>query len=81
MEDFGEYTPLDSRSANGMDGTEMHNLYPVQYHCAAQDFARSAGRPLGRFIRSGYTGVAPCAQIVWGGDPTAGGASTGLRRR
>ena len=49
MEDFGEYTPLDSRSANGMDGTEMHNLYPVQYHCAAQDFARQrrpAARPL-----------------------------------
>ncbi|HEX2388713.1 MAG TPA: TIM-barrel domain-containing protein [Solirubrobacterales bacterium] len=78
MEDFGEYTPLDSRSANGMDGTEMHNLYPVQYHCAAQDFARSAGRPLGRFIRSGYTGVAPCAPIVWGGDPTVGWGFDGL---
>ncbi|HET6831968.1 MAG TPA: TIM-barrel domain-containing protein [Solirubrobacterales bacterium] len=78
MEDFGEYTPLDSRSANGMDGTEMHNLYPVQYHCAAQDFARHADRPLGRFIRSGYTGVAPCAQIVWGGDPTVGWGFDGL---
>ncbi len=78
MEDFGEYTPLDSRSANGMDGTEMHNLYPVQYHCAAQDFARHAERPLGRFIRSGFTGVAPCAQIVWGGDPTVGWGFDGL---
>jgi alpha-glucosidase (family GH31 glycosyl hydrolase) len=78
MEDFGEYTPLDSRSANGMDGTEMHNLYPVQYHCAAQDFARRAERPLGRFIRSGYTGVAPCAQIVWGGDPTVDWGFDGL---
>jgi alpha-glucosidase (family GH31 glycosyl hydrolase) len=78
MEDFGEYTPLDSRSANGMGGTEMHNLYPVQYHCAAQDFARHAERPLGRFIRSGYTGVAPCAQIVWGGDPTVGWGFDGL---
>jgi len=78
MEDFGEYTPLDSRSANGMGGTEMHNLYPVQYHCAAQDFARHADRPLGRFIRSGYTGVAPCAQIVWGGDPTVGWGFDGL---
>ena len=78
MEDFGEYTPLDSRSANGMNGTEMHNLYPVQYHCAAQDFARNAERPLGRFIRSGFTGVAPCAQIVWGGDPTVGWGFDGL---
>ena len=78
MEDFGEYTPLDSLSANGMAGTEMHNLYPVQYHCAAQDFAERADRPLGRFIRSGYTGVAPCAQIVWGGDPTVGWGFDGL---
>ena len=78
MEDFGEYTPLDSRSANGMSGTEMHNLYPVQYHCAARDFARHADRPLGRFIRSGWTGVAPCAQIVWGGDPTVGWGFDGL---
>jgi alpha-glucosidase (family GH31 glycosyl hydrolase) len=78
MEDFGEYTPLDSRSANGMDGTEMHNLYPVQYHCAAQDFARRTERPLGRFVRSGWTGTAPCAQIVWGGDPTVGWGFDGL---
>ncbi len=78
MEDFGEYTPLDSRSANGMTGTAMHNLYPVQYHCAAQAFARRTRRPLGRFIRSGFTGVAPCAQIVWGGDPTVGWGFDGL---
>jgi alpha-glucosidase (family GH31 glycosyl hydrolase) len=78
MEDFGEYTPLDSRSANGMDGTEAHNLYPVQYHCAAADFARHAERPLGRFVRSGWSGVAPCAQIVWGGDPTVGWGFDGL---
>jgi alpha-glucosidase (family GH31 glycosyl hydrolase) len=79
MEDFGEYTPLDSRSANGMSGTEMHNLYPVQYHCAAQAFAKRAPRPLGRFIRSGFTGVAPCAQIVWGGDPTVDWGFDGLQ--
>jgi alpha-glucosidase (family GH31 glycosyl hydrolase) len=78
MEDFGEYTPLDSRSANGMDGTEMHNRYPVQYHCAAHDFARRTERPLGRFVRSGWTGAAPCAQIVWGGDPTVGWSFDGL---
>jgi alpha-glucosidase (family GH31 glycosyl hydrolase) len=79
MEDFGEYTPLDSRSANGMDGTEMHNLYPVQYHCAAWDFSARQRRPLARFQRSGYTGAAPCAQIVWGGDPTTSFGFDGLR--
>jgi len=78
MEDYGEYTPLDSRSANGMDGTRMHNLYPVQYHCVAQDFANEQARPLGRYIRSGFTGVAPCAQIVWGGDPTTAWGFDGL---
>jgi alpha-glucosidase (family GH31 glycosyl hydrolase) len=78
MEDFGEYTPLDSRSADGRRGTQMHNLYPVQYHCAAQTLADRAPRPLGRFVRSGFTGVAPCAQIVWGGDPTVDWGFDGL---
>ena len=70
MEDFGEYTPLDSVSANGMDGAEMHNLYPQQYHCASWEYAGAQPRPLVPFIRSGWTGVHPCAQVVWGGDPT-----------
>jgi alpha-glucosidase len=70
MEDFGEYTPLDSQSANGMSGAQMHNLYPALYHCASWNFARVQARPLAAFIRSGWTGVHPCAQIVWGGDPT-----------
>ena len=79
MEDFGEYTPLDSESANGMDGTRMHNLYPKLYHCASWDFARtrSAGARAA-FIRSGWTGVHPCAQIVWGGDPTSAWGYDGL---
>jgi alpha-glucosidase (family GH31 glycosyl hydrolase) len=78
MEDYGEYTPLDSQSADGREPTETHNLYPVQYHCQAQDFAERQERPLGRFIRSGFTGVAPCAQIVWGGDPTTAWGFDGL---
>ena len=78
MEDFGEYTPLDSRSANGMDGTEMHNLYPVLYHRAGFDFVRRQGRPIVRHVRSGWTGVHPYAQIVWGGDPTTDWGYDGL---
>ena len=58
MEDFGEYTPLDSRSANGMERDRDAQPLPRQYHCAAQDFARSAGGRSSRFIRSGYTGGA-----------------------
>jgi alpha-glucosidase (family GH31 glycosyl hydrolase) len=78
MEDFGEYTPLDSHYANGMDGTRMHNLYPTQYHCAAYDFVRAQSRPVVRFQRSGFTGSARCAQVVWSGDPTVGWDFDGL---
>ena len=49
MEDFGEYTPLDSLSADGTPGTAMHNLYPRHYHCAAQRLRAARGaaaRPL-----------------------------------
>ncbi|HYH58698.1 MAG TPA: TIM-barrel domain-containing protein [Thermoleophilaceae bacterium] len=78
MEDFGEYTPLDSHYANGMDGTRMHNLYPTQYHCTAYDFVRAQSRPIVRFQRSGFTGAARCAQVVWSGDPTVGWDFDGL---
>jgi alpha-glucosidase len=78
MEDFGEYTPLDSHYANGMDGTRMHNLYPTEYHCAAYNFARAQERPVVRFQRSGFTGAARCAQVVWSGDPTVGWDFDGL---
>jgi sulfoquinovosidase len=78
MEDFGEYTPLDSHYANGMDGTRMHNLYPTQYHCTANDLAQGSKRPIVRFQRSGFTGAARCAQVVWSGDPTVGWDFDGL---
>lgn len=70
MEDFGEYTPLDSTSHNGMSGRQMHNLYPVLYHRSSYRYARTQKRPVAGFIRSGWTGVHPYAQLVWGGDPT-----------
>src|SRR5512133_447947 len=78
MEDFGEYSPLDALSADGTPGTVMHNRYPVDYHCSAYDWARGQ-RPLLRFIRSGYTGAAGCAPVVWGGDPTTDWGFDGLR--
>ncbi len=78
MEDFGEYTPLQSVSANGMTGAQMHNLYPVLYHRSSYRFSRTTERPVAGFIRSGWTGVAPYAQMVWGGDPTVGFGFDGL---
>jgi alpha-glucosidase (family GH31 glycosyl hydrolase) len=78
MEDFGEYTPTDARSANGMNGLQMHNYYPVLYHGAARAFAAHAPRPLARFNRSGWTGAAAVSQIVWGGDPSTDFGYDGL---
>jgi alpha-glucosidase (family GH31 glycosyl hydrolase) len=82
MEDFGEYTPLDSVSDPGGDalpGSYAHNVYATRYHCTAADAIRSADHPVIRFQRSGWSGAAPCAQVVWGGDPTTGFGFDGLR--
>ena len=79
MEDFGEYTPLDSVSADGRDASATHNRYVTDYHCAAHDFARRQRRPIVRFQRSGWTGAARCAQVVWSGDPTTAWDFDGLR--
>jgi alpha-glucosidase (family GH31 glycosyl hydrolase) len=80
MEDFGEYTPLDSQTQpGGIPGTVEHNRYPTEYHCAASNAAAAAGRPIARFQRSGFLGSAPCATVVWGGDPTTAWDFDGLR--
>jgi alpha-glucosidase (family GH31 glycosyl hydrolase) len=68
MEDFGEYTPLDARAADGLTGSALHNRYPALYHCAVHRMTRGQG--IVRFQRSGWTGAARCASDVWGGDPT-----------
>jgi alpha-D-xyloside xylohydrolase len=79
MEDFGEYTPLDSFGYDGSTGEAYHNNYVVGYHAAARAYARDrAPRPLARFNRSGWTGTAQHSQIVWGGDPTTGWGFDGL---
>ncbi len=79
MEDFGEYTPLDSVSAGEIAGTRAHNPYPTRYHCAADDATSDGPRPIVRFQRSGWTGSAACATVVWGGDPTTAWGFDGLR--
>ncbi len=78
MEDFGEYTPQDAVSHDGTSGARMHNLYPVLYHRAATRATANAGRPIANYIRSGFTGVAPYARAVWGGDPTTDWGFDGL---
>ena len=71
MEDFGESTPPLIRGRDGSTGAAAHNRYPRDYHCTLQRIAAEATeRPLVRFQRSGWTGAARCADVVWGGDPT-----------
>ncbi len=70
MEDFGESTPPTVVQHDGSTGDAAHNRYPTDYHCAVQRIAARFDRPLVRFQRSGWTGSARCAEVVWGGDPT-----------
>jgi len=70
MEDFGEYTPPFIESADGTPPAQLHNRYPRDYHCTVHRIAGRLGRPVTRHQRSGWTGAARCASIVWGGDPT-----------
>ncbi len=79
MEDFGEYTPLDAVAAgDGATGTRFHNRYPRDYHCGVQAATADAGKPLARFVRSGWTGSAACSPLVWGGDPSTAFGFDGL---
>src|SRR5262245_8633751 len=78
MEDFGEYTPLDAFTKGGLTGAAYHNLYATQYHCGAYEFVRKKRRPAIRFQRSGWTGAARCAQVVWNGDPSTDWGFDGL---
>jgi alpha-glucosidase (family GH31 glycosyl hydrolase) len=78
MEDFGEYTPLDSVSAGAIHGSRAHNRYAERYHCAAHRATRT-DPSIVRYQRSGWTGAARCADVVWGGDPTTAWGFDGLR--
>lgn len=78
MEDFGEYTPLDGVAADGSTGTAYHNRYARDYHCGVAAATADTGKPLARFVRSGWTGSAACSPIVWGGDPTVSFGFDGL---
>jgi alpha-glucosidase (family GH31 glycosyl hydrolase) len=70
MEDFGEFTPPRIVSADGTRPERLHNRYPNDYHCTLRRIERRLERPVTRHQRSGWTGGARCASIVWGGDPT-----------
>lgn len=65
--DFGEQAPVDARFADGRDGVELHNLYPLLYNRAVfETTERRFGRGL-TWARSGYAG-SQRYPVHWGGD-------------
>lgn len=71
MEDFGEYVPPDAVLHDGRTGIEAHNEYCTTYHRTSDELTRPLrGDDFAQFVRCGYTGTAPFARVVWGGDPT-----------
>jgi alpha-D-xyloside xylohydrolase len=67
--DFGEAIPEDAVFANGMRGTEMHNMFPLLYNAAFYDaFERSGhGGDLVCWGRSGWAGIQRYP-VSWSGD-------------
>lgn len=66
--DGGEHAwGTDLRYADGSDGGETNNRYPVLYAAAYHELLRSAGRAAVTFSRAGFTGsgAVPCH---WAGD-------------
>jgi alpha-glucosidase (family GH31 glycosyl hydrolase) len=56
---------------DGRSGLAAHNEYCTLYHRASHALtAPRRGLDFAQFVRCGYTGTAPYARIVWGGDPT-----------
>jgi alpha-glucosidase (family GH31 glycosyl hydrolase) len=68
MEDFGEQIRDTDRFANGKDGLELANLYPLLYHKISYESAHTAKASVVEFSRSGYAGSQGYTPVLWGGD-------------
>jgi alpha-glucosidase len=71
MGDYGEWLPTDATLTGG-SGLDQHNTYPVLWQQAqrqALDAAIAAdGVERLSFVRSGWLGTAPLADVFWAGD-------------
>ncbi len=69
--DFGEGVPPAARSAAGLDGQELRNLYPLLYNRAVWEAVAGARGGEGLvWGRSGWAG-SQRYPAQWGGDPAA----------
>ncbi len=71
MGDYGEWLPTDAKLTGGT-GLDLHDGYPVLWQKAqrqALDAAIAAdGVERLSFVRSGWLGTAPLADVFWAGD-------------
>jgi alpha-glucosidase len=66
MADFAEWLPPDAALADGSDGWEAHNAWPLLWQSTNDEALGDADAAI--FVRSGWTGSASLAPIVWAGD-------------
>ena len=69
MQDMGEHLADDMVLADGSDGVQTRNRYPLLYHRLAHG-VWSARPDTAVFVRSGALGVTPYVPVVWPGDQT-----------
>ncbi len=74
MGDFAEWLPLDGKMADGSDPYTAHQAYPLAWQRAQRDALDAdvpGAPPVSQrvmFVRSGWLGTAPLADVVWAGD-------------
>ncbi len=70
MADFGEWITPDMIASNGMNGWELHNLYPYLWSKLTREFwdEHLQNNEFSFFSRSGFTGSWVFSPVVWQGD-------------
>ncbi len=66
MADFAEWLPTDTALANGQTGLALHNTYPEYWQATNLELIGEQDATF--FVRSGWTGTARLAPVVWAGD-------------
>lgn len=72
MADFGEALPFDVTLADGRDGFDFHNDYPVEWAKLNAEAVAEAGltEEITFFMRSGFTQSPAYSTLFWLGDQT-----------
>jgi alpha-glucosidase (family GH31 glycosyl hydrolase) len=71
MGDYAEWLPTDAVMTGGI-GLDLHDTYPVLWQTAQRqaldDAMKADGIERLSFVRSGWLGTAPLADVFWAGD-------------